>query len=165
MRTRLHPADATALAVICCFAVGLFAVWASHNFTWSSSHKHKAAAPVHRPNKPPAKRPHVAVPRPAPKHRRAAPHLTLVATGGASWVSVRAGSPSGRTLYEGLLSPRQRLTLPGKRFVARVQGGANLDALLGKRRVNLGPYEMREVLITGAGIRVLTTRPVRIVAS
>ena len=32
MRTRLHPADATLVAVICCFSVGLLAAWAAHGF-------------------------------------------------------------------------------------------------------------------------------------
>jgi hypothetical protein len=81
-------------------------------------------------------------------------------------VSVRAGSSTGRTLYEGLLSRSQRISVPGARFVVRFQGGGNLDAMLGARRVNLAPYELRDVLITAAGIRVLTSRPpARIVAS
>src|SRR5439155_16646037 len=115
MRTRLHPADATLVAVIGCFAVGLFAVWAAHGFTWSSPHR-VVSAPEHKPR---ARRQRVVVtPRHHIRHRRTTPHLTLVATRGASWVSVRAGSATGRMLYEGLLSPRERITLPGKRFVA-----------------------------------------------
>jgi hypothetical protein len=161
MQTRLQPADAIVLAVICCFAAGLFAVWAAHDFTWSSR-KRKAEAPVHQPRKAPAHKPRVAVRPPRPADRRPSPHLTLFAARGAAWVSVRAGSITGRTLYEGLLSPRQRLTLPGKRFVVRVQGGSNLDAMLGKHRVNLGPHELRDMLITTSGIRVLATRPVHI---
>src|SRR5438046_1188481 len=102
MRTRLHPADAMVLAVICCFAVGLFAVWAAHDFTWPAR-KHKAEAPVLRqPRTAPAHKPHVAVRPPRPAHRRPSPHLTLFAARGAAWVSVRAGaSITGRTLYEG----------------------------------------------------------------
>ena len=163
MRTRLHPADATLVAVICCFAIGLFAAWAAHGFTWSSSHK-VVSAPEHKPR---AQRQRVVVTPPhLHPHRRTSPHLTLVATRGASWVSVRAGSATGRTLYEGLLSPRERITLPGKRFVARVQGGGNLDAVLGTHRVNLAPYELRDVLITAAGIRLLADHsPAPIVAS
>jgi hypothetical protein len=165
------------LAVVCCFAVAVVGVWAAHDFTWSSPRKHQATVASPKPSKPPQRRPHVVAPRVPHRPHAVAPrhiaphapspsHLTLVAARGPSWVSVRAGSPTGRTLFEGLLEPRRRVTLPGRRFVARVQGGSNLDVVLGARRVNLAPYEMREVLITPGGVRLLAaSAPVRIVAS
>jgi len=157
MRARLHPADATLVAVICCFSVGLFAAWAAHGFSWSSGRAHRAAAPVHR--KAAAPRPRVVAPRRTIRHVHASPHLTLYAARGATWVSVRAGTRSGRTLYEGLLSPQQRISVPGRQFVVRSQGAGNLEAVLGTHRVDLAPYELRDVLITPSGVRLLAGNP------
>ena len=164
MGPRLYPADAVLLTVVACFAAGLVALWVVHGFTWSHAQRARRTAGAPR-NAAPAREappsPRAAAPRRAVPHRPASPHLTLVAVRGALWVSVRAGSPTGRTLFEGLLEPNRRITLPGSRFVARVQGVSNLDAVLGHRRVNLAPYEMRDVLITPAGVRVLAaSRPV-----
>jgi hypothetical protein len=157
MRARLHPADATLVAVISCFSVGLFAAWAAHGFSWSSAREHRVAVPVHRKAATP--RPRIVAPRRTIPRVHASPHLTLYAARGATWVSVRAGTQSGRTLYEGLLSPRQRISVPGRRFVVRSQGAANLDAVLGTHRVNLSRYELRDVLITPSGIRLLAGKP------
>ena len=158
MQSRLHTGAALFVAVVCCFAIGLFAAWALHGFSWTSPHPHETAAP---PATAAQKRPRALVPRRARvrPRRHPSPHLTLVGTGGASWVSVRAGSPTGRTLYEGLISPSQHVSVPGARFVIRVQGGGNLDAMFGRRQVDLTPYEMQDVLVTAGGVRLLTSAP------
>ena len=158
-------ADVVVLAVACCFGIGLFLAWATNGFTWSS-HERRAAAraaevpstsvarPQPRPRQPP---------RPQPKPK-AHPHpsgvtLTLVAARGSAWVSLHAGSPSGKTLYEGLLARRGRITVTGPRFAARFQASSNLVAVIGGRRADLGRYELQDVLITRAGIRLLAVAP------
>ena len=154
-RTVSRNVDVALLVVASCFGVGLFAVWAAHGFTWSSG-DHPNVVAV----KPPVVHVRPRLPRHpvrAPPEHRAAPTLTLVAARGPAWVSIRL--PSGRTLYEGLIPRSRRLSFDGTRFLARFQAGRNLDALLHGRRTDLAPYELRRVMITKAGIRLLGTAP------
>lgn len=158
-RAASRNVDLLVLAAAACLAAGLFAVWAANGFSWTSSSPRKAAVrrqPVvarHRPAPVPAAAPR---PKPAARPPRARPTLTLVAARGPAWVSIRA---RGRTVYEGLLSPRQRLTLSGPAYVARFQASANLVARVDGRRADLRPYELRRVAITRRGIRLLAGSP------
>lgn len=151
-RRVLANADVLLLVLACAAGAGLFLVWAARGFTWTS-HPEVAAKTVKRT-------PPVVPSRPTkPERKRHLPRsgvtLTLVATRGAAWVSLRAGSPSGRMVYEGLLPRRKKITVTGARFFGRFQASSNLVALLGGRRANLAPYELRDVLITKTGIRLL----------
>lgn len=154
-RTLSRNADVAVLAAAACFGLGLFAVWAAHGFTWSSGdepHVAVKAPAVHvRP------RPEPKPVRAAPRRRRAGATLTVVAARGPAWVSIRSGLPAGRTLYEGLLRRRMRITFNGPSFVARFQASGNLDAIVQGRRTDLAPFELRRVMITKAGIRILGT--------
>jgi hypothetical protein len=158
-RTLSRNADVAILTVAACCGLGLFLAWAAQGFTWSSPDRARVtAAPaprhvrarVHAHAVPPPVR------RPRPRHRSGLT-LTLLAARGPAWVSVRAGPSSGRTLYEGLLPRRKRITLVAQSFVGRFQAAANLDVLVGTRRADLRPYELRPVAITRAGIRLLAT--------
>ncbi len=153
-RTLSRNADVAVLAVAACFGLGLSAVWAAHGFTWSSGDEPHVAvkAPAAHVRPRPEPRPVKVTPR---RHR--APTLTLVAARGPAWVSIRSGVPAGRTLYEGLLRPRKRITFNGPSFVARFQASGNLDAIVQGRRTDLVPFELRRVMITKAGIRLLGT--------
>lgn len=154
-------ADVVVLAAACCFGTGLFLAWAANGFTWSSRERAAAvrtntvpstnvARPQPRPQ--PAPQPE-SKPKPSPQSSSAM--LTLVAARGSAWVSLRAGSPTGKTLYEGLLAPRRKITIREPRVVARFQAGSNLVAVVGGRRADLARYELRDVIITRAGIRLL----------
>ena len=72
-------------------------------------------------------------------------------------MSLHAGSPAGKTLYEGLLPSRRKITVTGPRFAARFQASSNLVAVIGGHRSNLGRYELRNVVITRSGIRLLAS--------
>jgi hypothetical protein len=158
-RTISRNADMAVLALAACCGLGLFVVWAAHGFTWSSRGE---AHPPERVARSASTGSHVAAPPKVarPKAGVAVPRstgltLTLLASGGEAWVSLRRGSAKGRTLYEGLLPRSHRLTVTGSRLVGRFQATGNLVALLQGRRTNLAPYELRQVLITKAGIRLL----------
>jgi hypothetical protein len=151
-------ADVVVLAAACCFGTGLFLAWTANGFTWSSREQPTAAPTntvpstnVARPPARPQPRPRSA---PRPAHGSSA-MLTLVAARGSAWVSLRAGSPSGKTLYEGLLALRRKITIREPRVVARFQAGSNLVAVVGGRRADLARYELRDVIITRVGIRLL----------
>jgi hypothetical protein len=175
-RVVFQNADVVMLAVACCFGAGLFLTWAANGFRWSSPARPAAAAhpvavprtSVARPTsvaspptpsapKPRSAKPARAKPRLKPSSSRLGVTLTLVATRGSAWVSLHAGSPAGRTLYEGLLPSRRKITVTGPRFAARFQASSNLVALIGGRRSNLGRYELRNVVITRSGIRLLAS--------
>jgi len=153
-------ADVVLLAAACCFGTGLFIAWGANGFNWSSHQRHAAAKHVAVSSTPARAqpRPHPASrsrPKPKPRPQRSGVTLTLVAARGSAWVSLHAGSPAGRTLFQGLLAPRGKITFTGPRFAARFQASSNLVAVIGGRRADLGRYELRDVIITRAGIHLL----------
>jgi hypothetical protein len=158
-------ADFAVFAVVAVFTTGLFIAWAAHGFTWSAGHQRRTAL-AHRSV--PARR--AATPaRPAandrgagrrPRSRRhAAVQLSVVAARGEAWLSIREGSATGRTLYEGLLARRHGIKVAGSRLVVSLGASANLDAKLGRRSTDLAPYAMRQVTITASGIHAAPVAP------
>jgi hypothetical protein len=155
MRPRISGnADIAVFAVVAAFATGLFIAWAAHGFTWSSHHGRRlASAPRVQRTPEPSKRPagrHER--RPEQRRKPRAVNLTFVASRGEAWLSIRAGSATGRTLYEGVLARRHGITVAGPRLVVTFGASANLDARLGRRPTDVSPYAMRQVTITASGI-------------
>lgn len=97
-----------------------------------------------------------------PKHRHSKPPVTtaptralVVASRGSSWLWVRAGGPTGATVYEGTLL--QGKTLPvnlknGSVWI-RVGDPPNIDVRLGGKVVPGLPTQVGNVLLTRSGIK------------
>jgi hypothetical protein len=72
---------------------------------------------------------------PAPTPAKAkATAIVLSATRGDCWVSVRAGSPEGRVLYEGTLPQGESLRFSQSKVWLRLGAASNLDILVDGRR-------------------------------
>jgi hypothetical protein len=77
-----------------------------------------------------------AAPKPAPKPQSV--RIVLVAARGDCWVRVRAGSPTGRVLFEGTVPAGARRAFTGPRLVVLAGAPQNLDVSLGGARRTLG---------------------------
>jgi hypothetical protein len=73
--------------------------------------------------------------------------IALVAARGPCWLSVRAGSETGRFLYERTLAQGQSVRFPGTRLWIRLGAPWNLDAMLNGKRVQL-PGSIANVVVT-----------------
>lgn len=87
-----------------------------------------------------------------PRPRRV--HLVLEAARGDSWVLARAGSETGRVLYEATLPSGESIRLHGRRLWLRLGAPWNLDARLNGRPIAL-PGEVASVLVSPRGIRLV----------
>ena len=90
-----------------------------------------------------------------PSPQRPPPLLTLTATRGSCWLSVRVGSSAGRTVYEQTLQQGQTVRF-GLRKSLWIRLGAprNLDATIGSRPVTAAlPSRTGDLLATAAGLR------------
>ncbi len=95
-----------------------------------------------------------AAPAPSrPPRRPARARIALIARG-PCWLSVRAGSESGRVLYERMLQPGQRAGFAGARLWIRIGAPWNVDAFLDGKRVAL-PNTVGNVIVTQLGVRPL----------
>jgi cytoskeleton protein RodZ len=119
--------------------------------------------PTLAPSPPPRASPAAPAPAPQPRVRqrrrpKRASTLTLVASRGDCWLSVRAGSQEGRTLFESTLAAGKRLRF-GLRRPLWIRLGApwNLDATVRGARVSL-PSVTADVLVTASGVRVESSR-------
>ena len=95
-----------------------------------------------------------AVTKPAAAHAAVRPPLALTAARGPCWLSVRVGSSSGKTIYEGTLQPGQTV-LFGLRSPLWIRIGApwNVDAAIGKRSMNASlPSLTGDVLVSAGGV-------------
>ncbi len=95
----------------------------------------------------------VATAQPSP--RRPPPSLTLTATRGSCWLSVRIGSSAGRTVYEQTLQRGQTVHF-GLRKLLWIRLGApwNLDAMIGGRPATAAlPSRTGDILATSSGLR------------
>jgi hypothetical protein len=104
----------------------------------------------------PADDPVVAVARPpaAPKPPSAATAaLTLTAARGDCWLSIHAGTPDGKVLYEGTLLSGRTIRLAGARLWVRMGAAANLDLTLNGKKVASLPAGTADVVATPAGVR------------
>lgn len=80
--------------------------------------------------------------------------ITLVAARGPCWLSVRAGSESGRVLYERMLQTGERARFAATRLWIRIGAPWNIDATLDGKAVAL-PNALGNVIVTQHGVRPL----------
>ena len=88
----------------------------------------------------------------SPAQQPARARITLVAARGPCWLSVRAGSESGRVLYERMLQTGERAAFAATRLWIRIGAPWNIDATLEGKPVAL-PNALGNVLVTQRGIR------------
>ena len=80
----------------------------------------------------------VVAPKPAPRPVVKPVRLVVVAARGNCWLRVRAGSPTGRILFEGTVSLGGRRAFTGRRIVVFAGAPQNLDVTLGGSKRTLG---------------------------
>jgi transcriptional regulator with XRE-family HTH domain len=78
--------------------------------------------------------------------------LTIAATRGASWVSVRAGSARGRVLAEQTLERGQTLRFHAERLWIRLGAATNLDVTVNGSRPATSVYGTFDAVVTEAGL-------------
>jgi len=83
--------------------------------------------------------------------------LVLTAARGDCWVQVRAGSVSGRLLFEGTLEQGQAKRFTRKRLWLEVGAASNLNVRLNGRRVQSFPQGPAIVVVTAKGARTVST--------
>jgi cytoskeleton protein RodZ len=91
---------------------------------------------------------------PPPAQQPARARITLIAARGPCWLSVRAGSESGRVLYERMLQTGERAGFAAARLWIRIGAPWNIDATLDGKPVAL-PNALGNVLVTQRGLRPL----------
>jgi hypothetical protein len=119
----------------------------------------RPAAPPTRPvaPPPPPKQEPKPSPQPTPREpppvvspKQASPAFVLSATRGDSWLSIRAGSSTGRVLYEGLLTQGRTLRYRAPKLWVRFGAAANVDVRVGQRKTQL-PSGTADVLLDRSG--------------
>ena len=88
---------------------------------------------------------------PPPARPRA---LVLAATQGDVWLLVRAGSATGRVLYQNTLASGRRLTFLRRRLWVRVGAPWNLAVTAGRRRLVVPLQAPGDILVTATGARL-----------
>lgn len=83
--------------------------------------------------------------------------LVLTAARGDCWVQVRAGSVSGRLLFEGTLEQGQAKRFTRKRLWLEVGAPSNLNVRLNGRRAQSFPQGPAIVVVTARGVRTVST--------
>jgi hypothetical protein len=104
------------------------------------------AGPTRQP--PPTAPPSDSTARPAAAARP--PTFTFAATRGATWLSIRVGSSTGKPLFEGLLTRGRTLRYRANTLWVRFGAATNIDVRVGARRVRL-PYGTADVEIDRRG--------------
>jgi hypothetical protein len=129
-------------------AVGLVAWGCSLG---GSHHRHPAVSgPPH-----PHTRVSTTTPPPAPRTATPKPgraRISLMATRGPCWLSVRLGSDTGRLLYERTLEQGQAVGFSGLNLWIRIGAPWNLDATLNGKPVQL-PGSLGNVVATPRGLQ------------
>ena len=88
-------------------------------------------------------------PPPAPRPRA----FELVASGGDVWLSVRAGSATGKVLYEKILQAGSRLRFDRHRLWVRVGAPWNLAITAGGHRMRVPLSAPGDVVVTASGVQ------------
>jgi hypothetical protein len=128
-------------------AVGLVA-W---GFSRGGGHHHRPALSP----PPPHTRVSTTTPPPAPRTATPKPgraRISLMATRGPCWLSVRLGSNTGTLLYERTLGQGQAVGFSGPRLWIRIGAPWNLDATLNGKPVQL-PGSLGNVVATPRGLQ------------
>jgi cell division initiation protein len=82
--------------------------------------------------------------------------LTLRAEAGDCWMIVRAGSATGKVLYEGFLAMGTAERFAGTRFWLRLGAPGNLAVTVNGRDVENFPDSTAEVIVTADGVRTVS---------
>jgi cytoskeletal protein RodZ len=77
----------------------------------------------------------------------------FVASGGQVWLSVRAGSATGKLLYEDTLAAGGRLRFARHRLWVRVGAPWNLTVTTGGRRLAVPIHTIGDVVVTASGVQ------------
>jgi hypothetical protein len=77
--------------------------------------------------------------------------LVLAASGGSVWLSVRAGSATGKLLFNNNLAPGRRLRFARKRLWVRVGAPWNLTVSAAGRHLAIPLQTTGDMLVTAAG--------------
>jgi len=93
----------------------------------------------------------------ARRHPVPLPRLVLVAARGDCWLSVRVGDRAGSVLWEGMLHQGTSLHFSRRSVWIRMGAPWNLDVRLNREPVRTLPANTGNVLVTGAGAKVLAT--------
>ncbi len=88
---------------------------------------------------------------PPPARPRA---LVMSATRGDVWLLVRAGSATGKVLYQSTLASGRRLTFLRRRLWVRVGAPWNLAVTAGRRRLVVPLQAPGDILVTATGARL-----------
>ena len=80
--------------------------------------------------------------------------LVLAASGGSVWLSVRAGSATGKLLFNNTLAAGRRLRFDRRRLWVRVGAPWNLTVNVGGRQLPMPLQATGDMLVTAAGARV-----------
>lgn len=84
------------------------------------------------------------------------PRLVITAVRGDSWLSVRVGSASGGTLYQGVLKKGRTVIFKRKRLWIRMGAPQRLDATLDGEALSSLPTRTAAVVVTAAGMRTVS---------
>jgi transcriptional regulator with XRE-family HTH domain len=93
----------------------------------------------------------------ARRHPVPLPRLSLVAARGDCWLSVHVGDRTGVVLWEGMLHQGTSLHVSRRSVWIRIGAPWNLDVRLNGEPVRTLPANTGNVLVTGAGAKVLAT--------
>jgi Helix-turn-helix domain/Domain of unknown function (DUF4115) len=80
--------------------------------------------------------------------------LVLVASGGDVWLTVRAGSATGKVLFESTLAAGRRLRFARERLWVRVGAPWNLTVNVAGRHLPMPLQTTGNMLVTASGVRV-----------
>jgi cytoskeleton protein RodZ len=148
-RRRFAPA-AWVLVVVALAAGSALVAWRlSSN---GSNHATSAPPPAQTPTTTRVAPP--AAPRPATHPARVA-SIVFVATRGRCWLSVRRGSATGRSVYEGTLEQGRTARFSAPRLWIRIGAPWNVDATSNGKAVQL-PASTGDLVVTPAGLRTPT---------
>jgi hypothetical protein len=92
-------------------------------------------------------------PRPTPSQPLA--QLTVIASGGDSWLAVRTDSAQGRVLYEGVLAEGSGINVKAKRLWVRFGGASNLTAELNGKPLTL-PAGTYNAFVSSRGLQLVS---------
>lgn len=91
---------------------------------------------------------------PQPKSTR----VLLTAVRNDSWVEIRAGSSTGRVLFDGVVSEGRSIRVAGRRLWARFGSLGNFDLTINGRPVHPALNGTVDTVITAAAIRPVSTQ-------
>lgn len=149
-RRRRHVSPSAAVAVVVAAAIVAVAVWqltrgGGPGAPPAATTTVQAAPPiVHHPKPKPPTTTVAKAPAPLPR-------VAFSASGGDCWLSIHAGSESGRTVWEGTLQQGERRSLRGRRFWVRIGAPGSLTLTVNGKPQTL-PGRTSNVTVDAHGV-------------